>query len=600
MRHFLLPPPPSTNWYQRSSRKFHLNRRSSSSKGRMIEASSDRGGPIITTSPPMPCCFSASLNDNQGHEMSSSSTTTTGYEETYTAWKVRKVWEKKPFSTARKIVDTVIQGNGDTGRNNNNLNDTSCLLIAINAQHDTSTDINTTGYEDIFEPLYGRPSNQYHYPSLTKSTSTRHDDGGNNDVVVYASTADDENNNNNNRTISSMTTMMKSSKVNHFCLTIAYRGDDFCGWQTQPSNVEQPSIQQTLEDWLTLLNLEQPEEGCDDDNNNINITVAVGSGDVRKNKKIGSQRCVQPQRADLRVSGRTDAGVHAIGQISRFRSRRMGLTRNIIQQHLLNLPQPNEMHQSIRVIHVTQVSKSFHPTFTTTCRAYIYVVDVVAFSSSDCDDVWNGRDRSSTTMMLEKRVSYLNAILQYLEGKELDFIGISYGPTKTQTTNCTLHHARARLVQFVAPVSSSDNDSSYNVIDNNDNNNSSSKNEEETQQIAICIELVGDRFLRRMVRLLVASAIRIVVDKFTNTADVADNNNNMMDDDQQWSSSSPPTTNTGLSEMGNDDDKDDNEIDDYDTDALLYKQILLQDRRLVGVPAAPSDGLIFVGARLQQ
>lgn len=290
--------------------------------------------------------------------------------------------------------------------------------------------------------------------------------------------------------------------MKHFCLRIAYRGDYFCGWQTQTHNDKKPSVQQSLEDWLNLLYVA--------DANNLDNTPV--------------------QKANLRVAGRTDSGVHAVGQISRFRTRRMDLTADVIQQHLSDLP--GHLQNSIRVQSVAQVSRSFHPTFTTSCRAYVYIVDTLSgITESDCG-FWSEESKRA------EKAAYLNAILQQLEGKELDFIGYSYGKLKTETSNCTLHHARAHLVEFAA-----DDD-----------------NKKET---AICIELVGDRFLRRMVRLLVVSSMRFVVDRFYKA-------------DKRNHDSSPVAA-----ELGDD---------------ILLKQVLQKDKRVVGL-AAPPDGLIFVGAR---
>jgi len=74
-------------------------------------------------------------------------------------------------------------------------------------------------------------------------------------------------------------------------------------------------------------------------------------------------------------------------------------------------------------------------------------------------------------------------MLQSLEGKELDYYAMSHGKVKTQTTLCTLYHARAGVVEW------------------NDINNGQIRR-------AICFEMIGNRFLRRMVRILVATTLR--------------------------------------------------------------------------------------------
>jgi tRNA pseudouridine(38-40) synthase len=219
-----------------------------------------------------------------------------------------------------------------------------------------------------------------------------------------------------------------TDKKRHFLLTVAYRGSEFCGWQRQPNHpYGTPAVQQVLEDWLHDLN-----------------------GD----KKV-----------DVRVSGRTDAGVHAIGQVCRFRTFQE-LEADDVDRHMQNLPS-----DSLRVTSVQRVSRAFHPTFGSTCRAYVYMID--AWSDS-----------------MTEHVNALNELLQTLEGKELDYIALSYGKIKTQDSLCSLYHARASLVEDTI-----------------------------TGRQSVCIELVGNRFLRRMVRLLVATALRLALQQKQPSAD---------------------------------------------------------------------------------
>jgi len=161
-------------------------------------------------------------------------------------------------------------------------------------------------------------------------------------------------------------------------------------------------------------------------------------------------------KIDIRVCGRTDAGVSALGQVCRVRMHRH-VTRGMIQKH------PNEATESLLCVHVQHVSYRFHPTFGCTLRAYAYILD--------------------PGMLTIEQVASLNKLLSELENQELDYISMSYGKVKTQSTCCTLLLARASLVG----ASTGDDG-------------------------AVCIiRLVGDRFLRRMVRILVATAIREVV-----------------------------------------------------------------------------------------
>lgn len=218
----------------------------------------------------------------------------------------------------------------------------------------------------------------------------------------------------------------KQNKRKNFALTVAYRGSSFCGWQTQVDN-SLPSVQQSLEEHLVLLEKER-------------------------------------DRVDVRVCGRTDSGVHAIGQVCRYRTF-MNVDRDDVQRHLETLP----LADSLRCLKVTPVSDKFHPSFGSTCRAYVYVIDA--------------------GFITESEVEKLNNLLQELENKTLDFVAVSYGKIKTQSTDCTLFCARAF------------------ALDEEDGG-------------GVCIQLVGNRFLRRMVRILVSTALLWVFDGKTSLLDL--------------------------------------------------------------------------------
>lgn len=202
---------------------------------------------------------------------------------------------------------------------------------------------------------------------------------------------------------------------------------------------------------------------------------------------------------DVRVCGRTDAGVHALKQVCRFRTWEK-LQAHDVFQHMQQCCLETE---SLRCLEVTRVTKYFHPTFGALYRAYAYMIDLHGNST-----------------LCESDVVILNNLLQCLQGLELDYYGMSYGKVKTKTTVCTLHYARASLVTH-------------------DNNTP-----------AICIQLVANRFLRRMVRILVATALRETL------------------------------------------------AGDGEYDGLL--QIVKTRDRLASAKAAPPQGLVFVGASFQE
>ncbi|MGH9593357.1 MAG: tRNA pseudouridine synthase A [Bryobacteraceae bacterium] len=107
-------------------------------------------------------------------------------------------------------------------------------------------------------------------------------------------------------------------------LTVAYDGSDYCGWQIQPG---QTSIQGTLADVAKRLTQEE---------------------------------------VMIQGAGRTDAGVHALGQVAQFRTRSQ-LTPQEFQRAFNAL-----LPASIRVVDAAGVSPDFHPRFQATAKTYHY------------------------------------------------------------------------------------------------------------------------------------------------------------------------------------------------------------------------------------
>ena len=116
-----------------------------------------------------------------------------------------------------------------------------------------------------------------------------------------------------------------TSQPYRYALAVQYAGSEFCGWQRQP-NV--PTVQAALEQATTQL-ADEP--------------IA------------------------LQVAGRTDAGVHATGQIAGFSSSLKPDARN--WQRGLNALTP----ASIFVSWVHPVPAEFHPRYDATSRRYTYV-----------------------------------------------------------------------------------------------------------------------------------------------------------------------------------------------------------------------------------
>lgn len=114
-----------------------------------------------------------------------------------------------------------------------------------------------------------------------------------------------------------------------YAALISYLGTDFCGWQIQPEqNGPLPSIQETISQALQKLCLEK-----------INVIA----------------------------SGRTDAGVHATGQVAHFEIKEKPLPEHNLLRGLNTL-----LPHSIRILQVKKVDSDFHAQHHALKKQYSY------------------------------------------------------------------------------------------------------------------------------------------------------------------------------------------------------------------------------------
>ena len=110
----------------------------------------------------------------------------------------------------------------------------------------------------------------------------------------------------------------------HYKLLLEYDGTNYHGWQIQPTDA---TVQGTLEAVLSRI---------------LNTPIR------------------------LRVAGRTDAGVHALGQVATFRAEP---PLNLVRfQHSLNSVLPSD----IAVRAISEVANTFHPRYDAHSRTYQY------------------------------------------------------------------------------------------------------------------------------------------------------------------------------------------------------------------------------------
>jgi len=210
--------------------------------------------------------------------------------------------------------------------------------------------------------------------------------------------------------------------MSRFRITLAYDGTDFVGWQRQAAGV---SIQGLLEDALAEL-----DEAA--------VTV------------LGA--------------GRTDAGVHALGQVAAFTLTRVIAADVVVRALNVRLP------LSVRVLEAEEVAADFHPQFAATSKTYRYRIwnsDIV--SPFERQYVWH--------VFGALDVAAMNEAARMLEGTH-DFAAFQGTGSDVKTTERTV---------FSSLVLRQD----------------------ERSESVIRYEVSGAGFLRHMVRAIVGTLVEI-------------------------------------------------------------------------------------------
>ena len=484
------------------------------------------------------------------------------YVERYEEYVVRKFFELQSFETSTNLVASIVKSYNHEGHNRRNRRSWLEKLPLSSSSSDSVhlENRNLSGYEDLFDNIY----------NVHERLGGGDDDDDDDDDSKSKRASDKDRGGSSNA----------NDHTVHLRLKVAYVGDAFCGYQVQINN-ERPSIQGTLEDCLTDIIYRTTETanagGEDSVDGKINGDIPQDYMGMPNKKQIMLDKR-KNRRASIQVAGRTDAGVHAISQICRLRVYRRDMEEMVKARHSTGSSSEDngedsttstivkKLHTEVRqslssmnlpisVTDITEVDRSFHPSFTSSCRAYVYLVDL-----TESPSLWSTDDM----VVLERRVDYLNKLLTNLEGKPLKYIGLSYGKLETQDSTRTLFHARARLVRL---VERSNEDESW------DESKQEAETEDGLPKMAVCIELVGNGFLRRMVRLLVECVFQIVARKERQQ--------------QQQQHHSHPVSIMKEDVSGSIAKKN---------DMALVDHIEQHDRQLLNSFAPPS-GLIFVGAR---
>ncbi|GMJ07165.1 hypothetical protein like AT5G35400 [Hibiscus trionum] len=266
-----------------------------------------------------------------------------------------------------------------------------------------------------------------------------------------------------------------------FKIIVSYSGCAFDGWQKQPGlNTVQEIVERSLGRFVDdkkaqlLKEKSKPLEGC------------------------------------AMVAGRTDKGVSAIQQVCSFYTWRKDVKPCDIEE-AINSAAPGKL----RVVSVSEVSRVFHPNFSAKWRRYLYIfplngqenekevenfssagnynepsnkcVESISLEKAENVIISNSTESEAANKPTSFSVCRVNQLLQQLEGKLLSYKMFARDTKASRNigppTECFMYHARAAE----ARIPCSDHEEGRKVM---------------------CVELVANRFLRKMVRVLVATSVR--------------------------------------------------------------------------------------------
>lgn len=148
--------------------------------------------------------------------------------------------------------------------------------------------------------------------------------------------------------------------MRHLKGIVQYKGTNYHGWQVQPNGV---TIQGALEQTISAITNEQTK---------------------------------------VLAAGRTDAGVHALGQVIAFK------TSSSLNLYRLKRAINALLPEDIRVIELTEADMTFHPRFDAKMKSYLYLINLGSFASPFIADfIWPVPYRLEVYKMIKESKSLL-------------------------------------------------------------------------------------------------------------------------------------------------------------------------------------------------
>ena len=168
-------------------------------------------------------------------------------------------------------------------------------------------------------------------------------------------------------------------------LIIEYDGKKFGGWQKQPNKLNiQGEIEKAIEE-------------------------------------------ITGEAVELHASGRTDAGVHSLGQTANFK------TNSKIDISKMAIAINSKLKQSIRIIKAEEVDEKFHARYSCKGKKYRYVINNSKYGSAIYRDL-------EYHIPIKLNVEDMKKAIKYFEG-EHDFKGFKASGTSSKSSVRTIYKA---------------------------------------------------------------------------------------------------------------------------------------------------------------
>lgn len=171
------------------------------------------------------------------------------------------------------------------------------------------------------------------------------------------------------------------------------------------------------------------------------------------------------EKVELNASGRTDAGVHALGQVANFK------TNSSLPIEKFPIAINSKLKKSIRILKAEEVDERFHSRLTCKRKTYRYVIN----NSSTGSAIYRNLE---THIPQKLDIEKMKQAVKYFEG-EHDFKAFKASGTSSKSSVRTIYKAE--------------------VYCNEDNR--------------ICIELTGNGFLYNMVRIIAGTLVDVGLNK---------------------------------------------------------------------------------------